>query len=422
MIYNFEISSGFATSLDNTDSLSSFRSIFLIPQTSSGENKIYFNGNSLGLPPKNSRKFVNKEFDVWEKNACDGHEKGKFPWIPYHEFVADSLSKLTGAKASEVVAMNSLTVNLHLMMVSFYRPTQQRYKILIEKGAFPSDRYAVISQLKFHGYNECDLIEVSPKTNQYNIDTDDFLKIIEQEGEQIALILLGGVQYYTGQVFDMPSIITKGHELGCTVGLDLAHAVGNIPLELNKWKADFAVWCSYKYLNGGPGTIGGAFIHEKHHNSDLVRFCGWWGHDKKDRFKMLPDFVPIRSVEGWQLSNPPIFQLAALRASLDIFEMVGINALRQKAIKLTSYLEFLLKSCSGESFSIITPEKIESRGCQLSLKFHDNAYKVFEYLYNSGVLCDYRHPNVIRVAPVPLYNTFSECYRFFKIIEKGLVL
>lgn len=419
---NFEVSSEFARSLDAVDQLEIFRGDFVLPKTEFHEDAIYFNGNSLGLPPKKARKFVNDELNEWETKASDSHEKGKHPWVHYHELVTESLSKLTGAKMHEIVSMNSLTVNLHLLMVSFYRPTKQRYKILVEKNAFPSDRYAVLSQLAFHGYDSSALIEVDPSSNECTIETGDFLKHIEQEGEQIALIILGGVQYYTGQLFDMPSIIKKGHEFGCFVGLDLAHAVGNVPLYLHDWQADFAVWCSYKYLNAGPGAIAGAFVHEKHHHGSLPRFHGWWGSDKKSRFKMPPDFIPIPSVEAWQVSNPPIFQLAALRASLDVFDRAGIENLRKKSIKLTAYLEFLLRHCSDGFFEIITPNQHEQRGCQLSLKFKNNAYTFFDYLKNNGVFCDYRYPNVIRIAPVPLYNSFFENYTFFQIMKKGLIL
>jgi len=415
-----EASLEFARYLDQEDDLNLFRQEFIFPLTTNGQEKFYFNGNSLGLQPKKARQFINNELDIWAEKACDGHIEGETPWVSYHETVTENLSTLTGAKVHEVVCMNSLTTNLHLLMVSFYRPQKKRYKIVIEKGAFPSDRYAVLSQLSLHGYDETGLIEVEPRPGSSTIHNEDFLKVIEEKGEEIALILLGSVQYYTGQVFDIPNIIKKGHEQGCIVGLDLAHAIGNVCLNLHDWNADFAVWCSYKYLNGGPGSIGGAFVHEKHIGSRLPKLHGWWGSDKVSRFKMLPGFVPIPSVESWQLSNPPIFQLATLRASLDIFKRAGMENLRKKSLKLISYMDFLLSQCPKDFFEVITPQEQEQRGSQMSLKFKNNAEDFFNYLQGKNVLCDYRYPNVIRIALVPLYNRFVDAFELYQIINEGI--
>jgi kynureninase len=423
---NFEASARYAEYLDKKDSISNLRKKFYLPKSNTLEREIiYFCGNSLGLQPKNSKEFVNNEFDAWASSGVDAHVKELNPWVSYHEIVAKSLSQLLGAKEEEVVAMNSLTTNLHLLMISFYRPNKKRFKIVIEKGAFPSDRYAVLSQLKFHGFDESSLIEIKPKENKNNISTEDFCSELEKNSDSIALVLLAGVQYYTGQLFDMPTIIRKSHEIGCTIGLDLAHAIGNVPLYLHSWKADFAVWCSYKYLNSGPGGIGGAFIHNKHLNSELPRLHGWWGSEKEHRFEMREKFVPIHnSVEAWQLSNPPIFQIAALNASLSIFNKYSIHVLREKSLQLTSYLYFLLISIRNkkEIFDIITPKDPLQRGCQISLKFKIKAKAIYNYLQINGVTCDYRYPNVIRIAPVPLYNTFTEVFEFYKLIIQGLIL
>jgi len=423
---NFEASAKYAEYLDKKDNLSNLRKEFYLPKsTTLKKDIIYFCGNSLGLQPKKSKEFVNNEFEAWASSGVDAHVKELNPWVSYHELVTKSLSQLLGAKEEEVVAMNSLTTNLHLLMVSFYRPNKKRFKIVIEKGAFPSDRYAVLSQLKFHGFDESSLIEIGPKENKNNISTEDFCNELEKNSDSIALVLLAGVQYYTGQLFDMPAIIKKSHELGCVIGLDLAHAIGNVPLYLHNWRADFAVWCSYKYLNSGPGGIGGAFVHKEHLGKDLPRFHGWWGSEKKCRFEMKEKFIPIHnSVEAWQLSNPPIFQIAALNASLSIFDKYSMHILREKSLQLTSYLYFLLVSIRNkkEIFDIITPKDPLQRGCQISLKFKIKAKAIFNYLQINGVTCDYRYPNVIRVAPVPLYNTFLEVFEFYKLIVQGLML
>jgi kynureninase len=423
---NFEATAKYAKFLDKEDSISDLRKEFYLPKSKkSGKDIIYFCGNSLGLQPKKSKEFVNDELEAWASKGVDAHVKGINPWVNYHEIVTKNLSKLLGAKKEEVVAMNSLTTNLHLLMVSFYRPNKRRFKIVIEKGAFPSDRYAVLSQLKFHGLDESSLIEVEPKIGESSINTQHFYDQLEKNAEHIALVLLSGVQYYTGQLFNIEGIIKKSHDLGLVIGLDLAHAIGNVPLRLHVWQADFAVWCSYKYLNSGPGGIGGAFIHNKHFNKDIPRFHGWWGSNKKARFEMKSDFIPIsNSVEAWQLSNPPIFQIAALNASLSLFNKSNIYILRKKSFKLTGYLYFLLSTIRNNKnfFDILTPKCPLQRGCQLSLDFKTKAKEMFNYLQMHGVSCDYRHPNVIRIAPVPMYNTFSEVFRFYQLIVQGLML
>ncbi len=349
--------------------------------------------------------------------------------MPYHEFVAGQMANIVGAKNSEVVAMNSLTVNLHLLMVSFYRPTRERYKIIIEADAFPSDQYAVKSQIAFHASSKFQdpsfksdwLIELKSHDGETILHTEDILKTIEENGNEIALIMLGGVNYYTGQKFDFEAITKAGHDAGAMVGFDLAHAAGNIELKLHDWNADFAAWCSYKYLNSGPGGIAGVFIHERHHeNADLPRFAGWWGHDKETRFLMDDEFVPIQTAEGWQLSNPPIFQLAALKASLDIFEEAGMQNLFEKSKKLTGYLEFLLNEIETDRIEIITPSNPKMRGCQLSIRVKNSDKTLFKTISEKGVIADWREPDVIRVAPVPLYNSFTDVYQFVQILKNCL--
>jgi len=428
-----------SAALDAADTLRSFRERFHMPKHN-GNEAIYFTGNSLGLQPKTVRSFIEQELKDWETLGVEGHVHAKNPWLPYHEVLTESLARLVGAKPIEVVAMNSLTTNLHLLMVSFYRPTAERYKIVIEKGAFPSDQYAVESQIKFHqasgklqfaeSLNDEDnklkfvghsLIELSPREGETTLRTEDILETIDREGDSIALILLGGVNYYTGQAFDMRAITEAGHKKGCIVGFDLAHAAGNIELKLHDWNVDFAAWCSYKYLNAGPGAIAGAFVHERHSkNFDLPRFAGWWGHDKETRFLMGPEFRPIAGAEGWQLSNPPIFQLAALRASLEIFDEVGMPALREKSEKLTAYLESLLKDIDDDRISVITPADPKDRGCQLSIRVRDADKNLFDTITERGVIADWREPDVIRVAPVPLYNSFEDVYRFARILSECL--
>jgi kynureninase len=419
---NFEASASFAAEMDANDNLKGSREKFYIPKQASGEDVLYFTGNSLGLQPKTVRALIEQELKDWETLGVEGHFQAKNPWMPYHEFVAEQMAAIVGARAVEVVAMNSLTVNLHLLMVSFYRPTRARHKIVIESGAFPSDQYAVQSQIKFHGFTpENSLIELAPREGETYLRTEDIEQTIAENGDAIALILLGGVNYYTGQAYDMRRITEIGHKIGAVVGFDLAHAAGNIELRLHDWNADFAAWCSYKYLNAGPGGIAGCFVHERHAESfDLPRFAGWWGHDKETRFLMESKFVPMRGAEGWQLSNPPIFQLAALKASLDIFEETGMRALTEKSRKLTGFLEFLLAEIKDERISVITPSNPESRGCQLSIRVKDSDKTLYKALSDKGVVADWREPDVIRVAPVPLYNTFTDVYKFAEILKSCL--
>jgi kynureninase len=415
---NYKDTANFASELDAKDDLRSYRNEFHIPLQKNGEEHIYMCGNSLGLQPKRTKEFLNQELEDWATFGVEGHFHAKNPWLPYHEFLAESYAKIVGAKNSEVVAMNTLTVNLHLMMVSFYRPTQKRHKIIIEGDAFPSDIYAVESQIKHHGFlPESSLIKLRPRDGESAIRTEDISAIMERDGDEIALIMLGGVNYYTGQVFDFEVITKLAHNKGINVGFDLAHAAGNIKLELHKWGVDFAVWCSYKYLNSGPGSVAGAFVHEKHHNTNLPRFAGWWGHNKEERFKMPDKFNPIASAEGWQLSNPPILSLAAIRASLSIFDEVGMDKLVLKSKKLTDYLVFLLNSIESDRIEIITPEE---RGCQLSIRVKNGNKELFDAITEKGVIADWREPDVIRVAPIPLYNSFQDVFNFYSILKEEL--
>jgi len=414
----FKNTFSFASNLDVNDKLKNYRSQFYIPLQKNGTEHIYLCGNSLGLQPKITRKYLDQELNDWASLGVEGHFHAKNPWLPYHEYLTESYSKIVGAKKTEVIAMNTLTVNLHLMMVTFYRPTSKRYKILIEADAFPSDIYAVESQINFHGYNvEDTLIKLKPRHGDSAIKTDDIEKLLNEQGEEIALIMLGGVNYYTGQVFDFKKITDLGHKKGIKVGFDLAHAAGNIKLELHSWKVDFAVWCSYKYLNSGPGSVAGAYIHSRHHHTNLLRFSGWWGHNKDDRFKMPDKFNPIKSAEGWQLSNPPILSLAAIRASLSIFDEVGMNALVLKSQKLTDYLIFLLDSIDTNRINVITPKK---RGCQISIRVNNGNKILFDAITKKGVIADWREPDVIRVAPVPLYNSFTDVFNFYTILKEEL--
>jgi len=408
----------FATQLDKEDQLSSYRNEFHIPRDKEGNELIYLCGNSLGLQPKRTKAYLDQELSDWARWGVEGHFHAKNPWMPYHEFLSEGYSKIVGAKKSEVVAMNSLTVNLHLMMVSFYRPHAKRHKIVIEADAFPSDIYAVNSQIIHHGYDPTNsLIKLKARAGETAIRAEDIAQIISEKGDEIALIMLGGVNYYTGQVFDFKTITSLAHQKGILIGFDLAHAAGNIKLELHKWDVDFAVWCSYKYLNSGPGSVAGAFVHEKHHKSNLPRFAGWWGHNKENRFKMPDDFEPIASAEGWQLSNPPILSLAAIRASLSIFDEVGMDRLIEKSKKLSDYLIFLLQNIETDKVNIITPKK---RGCQISIQVKNGNKKLFDNITKKGVIADWREPDVIRIAPVPLYNSFTDVYKFYKILEATL--
>ena len=405
----------FSLQLDENDELKHYRNEFSIPLQKNGEEHVYLCGNSLGLQAKRTKSFINQELEDWATFGVEGHFHAKNPWMPYHEFLTESYSKIVGSKQSEVVAMNTLTVNLHLMMVSFYRPTKDRYKIIIETDSFPSDIYAVESQIKHHGYSVNDsLIKLTPRDGESSIRTEDISEIIDREGNEIAVIMLGGVNYYTGQVFDFETITKLGQDKGIVVGFDLAHAAGNVNLELHKWNVDFAVWCSYKYLNSGPGSVAAAFVHEKHHNSDLPRFAGWWGHNKENRFKMPDEFNAIKSAEGWQLSNPPILSLAAIRASLSIFDEVGMEKLVVKSKKLTDYLLFLLNTIETNRIEIITPEE---RGCQISIRVKNGDKELFNKITEKGVIADWREPDVIRVAPVPLYNSFSDVFNFYNVLK-----
>ena len=410
-----------AQQLDGNDLLSHLRTRFHIPKYSSDKPYIYFSGNSLGLQPDTAEKYVKEELDAWKKIGAHGHLNAKRPWLTYHDFLTHYSAEIVGALDKEVVVMNSLTVNLHLLMVSFYRPKGKRKKILIEKHAFPSDRYAVQSQLKFHGNDPNDDLIVFEADKGEFIPMDTIMNYLEKYGEEIALVLLGGVNYYTGQAFDMAAITDKAQSSGCRVGFDLAHAAGNIILNLHDWGIDFAAWCGYKYLNGGPGAPSGVFIHEQHlGRTDYPRFEGWWGHEKTTRFDMPNEFMPLQTVEAWQLSNPPILSMAALLASLEIFHEAGMSQLRQKSEKLTSYLESLIISKLSGQIKIITLPSPQSRGCQLSLRLLQPVDEITKLLHDRGVISDWREPDVIRVAPVPLYNSFEDCYAFVQIL-KGIL-
>jgi kynureninase len=408
--------------LDLADPLRSFRERFYFPKQKDGEDVVYFTGNSLGLQPKRAKEYVDQELEDWATLAVEGHLHARHPWLPYHEFLTEQMARVIGAKPIETVVMNSLTVNLHLMMVSFFKPTDGRTKVVVEKGAFPSDRYAIESQIRCHGRDPgSELLEFTPRDGETTLRTEDIVETIERNGDSIAMVLLGGVNYYTGQAFDMKTICEAGHRVGAKVGFDLAHAAGNLELKLHDWDVDFAVWCSYKYLNAGPGAVGGAFVHERHAKAfDLCRLAGWWGHDKESRFKMGPDFVPIPGAEGWQISNPPILQMAALRASLEIFDEAGMPALRKKSEKLTGYLEYLLDQIEDDRISVITPSDPAQRGCQLSIRVKDSDRSLFESLVAKGVAADWREPDVIRVAPVPLYNSFSDVHTFVQLLKACL--
>ena len=416
----FENTRIFAETLDRQDELKSFRSEFFFPQHE-GKEVIYLTGNSLGLQPKSAMAALQTELNDWAKFGVEGHFQGTNPWFHYHKFFSESAANVVGALPSEVVVMNNLTVNLHLMMVSFYRPTKERYKIIMEAGAFPSDQYAMESQVKFHGYRYEDaVIEVSPRAGEYALRTEDILDVIENNRDSVALVMFSGVQYYTGQAFDIEAITKAAHAAGAIAGFDLAHAAGNLKLNLHDWQVDFAVWCSYKYLNSGPGGVSGVFVHEKHgENPDLPRFAGWWGHREDVRFKMQKGFIPEKGAAGWQLSNAPVLSMAVHKASLEIFDRAGMDRLVAKSKLLTGYLEFVLKDVSARndsiSLTVITPSE---RGCQLSVLAGSNARKLFDYLTQNGVVADWREPEVIRMAPVPLYNSFEDIYRLGEMILK----
>jgi kynureninase len=414
--------SEFAEEMDALDPLREYRDQFYFPKKPDGTDAIYLCGNSLGLQPKSAKAAIDEVLTDWRDLGVKGHFEAKRPFTTYHESLGEKMAKLVGARKKEVVIMNSLTVNLHLMMVSFYRPSQKRYKILIEKNAFPSDQYAVKSQIDFHGFNvEKALIEVEPRDGEVTLRTEDILSLIEAEGQEIALIMLGGVNYYTGQAFDMKRITSTGHKMGCTVGFDLAHGAGNIALELHHWKVDFAVWCTYKYMNSGPGGVAACFVHESHINrTDLPRFAGWWGHNKATRFLMDDTFVPIQSAEGWQMSNETVLSMAALRASLDIFDEVGMEQIVTKSRLITGYLEFLILGIESKDIDIITPSEPIERGAQLSIRVIHSNRSLFKAISDKGVIADWREPDVIRIAPAPLYNSFMDVFRFVEILKEVL--
>ncbi len=422
---NYQNTLTFAQSLDEQDELTSFRSKFFIPQHQ-GKDTVYFTGNSLGLQPKSTSAYIQQELDDWAALGVEGHFHAKNPWMPYHEMFAEPIAKIVGALPQEVVVMNQLTVNLHLLMVSFYRPTAKRYKIICEAKAFPSDQYALESQVKFRGFNYNDaVVEVAPRAGEHTIRTEDILATIEQHKETVALVIFGGVNYYTGQVFDMQTITVAAHAAGAYCGFDLAHAAGNIELHLHDWGVDFACWCSYKYLNSGPGGVSGVFIHEKHvANESLPRFAGWWGYKKDTRFKMERGFEPIPTAEGWQLSNAPVLSMAAHKASLDIFSEVGMHKLHQKRNRLSDYLLFIIDDINAKhatkKIEVITPRNAHEKGCQVSMLMLKDGRKIFDALMEQGVIADWREPNVIRVAPVPLYNSFEDIYRFGEIVSAVL--
>ncbi len=409
-----------ARALDAADPLAGFRDQFHIPLHGDAEQQ-YFCGNSLGLQPKAVRAALIAELDDWARLGVEGHFLGKHPWMPYHEFVRESLAACVGAQGSEVVAMNSLSVNLHLMMVSFYRPSVERHAILIEAGAFPSDRYAVESQVRFHGFDPArSLIEIEADEADGTISMQAIERVLAERGAEIALVLWPGVQYRTGQAFDLKEVTRLAHARGCVVGFDLAHAAGNLALNLHDSGADFAAWCSYKYLNSGPGAVAGCFVHERHARSDRPRFAGWWGHDQATRFKMGPEFVPTPGADGWQLSNPPILALAPLRVSLEIFQRAGVDKLRAKSEQLTAYLDRLIRERLGDTLHIVTPAQSERRGCQLSLRViggRERGRELFEHLGANGIIGDWREPDVIRISPTPLYNRFTDVLRFVQAVE-----
>jgi kynureninase len=421
----FENNKDFARQLDSQDKLNKYQDEFIFPQIN-GKNVIYFTGNSLGLQPKRTKAYVDEVMNDWANLAVEGHFYAGKPWWDDQERFANPLSKIVGALPAEITVMNTLTVNLHLMMVSFYKPTKTRYKIICEEKAFPSDQYMFQSQAHFHGYKPEDaIVEIKRREGEHNIRLEDVLAKIAEVGEELALVLIGGVNYYTGLVFDIKTITQAGHEMGAKVGWDLAHAAGNIKLELHDWNVDFAAWCSYKYMNSGPGNASGCFVHERHHkNKDLPRFAGWWGHNKERRFKMEPAFDPVQGADGWQISNLPILSLAPYLASVELFDEVGMEALIEKRDKITAYLEFILHEIDKEvkgSFEIITPANPAERASQLSVLLHGEGRELFDYLMRKGVIIDWREPNVIRLAPVPLYCSFEDMYEFGQILKEGIL-
>ncbi|TNJ44613.1 kynureninase [Tamlana fucoidanivorans] len=419
---NYKLGLDYALALDQNDTLRAYRNRFYIPKDKNGKDLIYMTGNSLGLQPKSTKILVQQELDDWANLGVEGHFEAKNPWLNYHEYLTDNMAQIVGAKPIEVVVMNTLTTNLHLMMVSFYQPTKSRYKILIESDAFPSDKYAVESQLRHHGFDDKEgLVLWKPRVNEELLHCDDLETILNEQGDEIALILIGAVNYYTGQFFDLKRITQLGHKHSCKVGFDCAHGAGNVTLNLHDSGADFAVWCTYKYLNSGPGSLAGCFVHERHaYKKDLNRFTGWWSHNKETRFKMRDAFDQLPGAEGWQLSNPPILSLAAIKASLDIFAEVDMEQLTKKSEKLTGYFEFLLKTLGEDTIKIITPSAPNERGCQLSIQVKNADKLLHNKLAKMGVVTDWREPDVIRCAPTPFYNSFEDVYKLVETLKSIL--
>ena len=421
MMMHFSANENFALQLDREDPLHDFREKFSLPLGKDDKPVVYFAGNSLGLMPKSARRIVDDELDNWAKFGVDAHHATRTPWYSYQEALREPTARLVGAKPVEVICMNSLTVNLHLMMATFYRPAKSRFKLLMEEPAFPSDTYAIKTQIIHHGLDPKDaLVLVRPRKGEFTIRTEDFIELIAKHADQLAVVIIGAVNFFSGQLFDIAEITAAAQNRGIVVGFDLAHAIGNVPLSLHQWNVDFAVWCSYKYLNSGPGAVAGAFVHERHAtNTKLPRLAGWFGNDPNTRFRLHlePEFMPVPSADGWQISNPPIFSMAPLRASLAIFdEAGGMEPLRAKSINLTGYLEFLIEQIGSRKFSLITPKDPNARGAQLSIQAHEHPKQLHEELMTAGVKCDFREPNVIRVAPTPLYNTFHEVWKFAQIL------
>jgi len=405
-----------ARRLDAADSIAAFREQFHIPRRPGGDEVIYFAGNSLGLQPKGVAEALRAELDDWARLGVEAHFQGTTPWYSYHETLRETGARLVGAQPGEVVAMNSLTVNLHLMMITFYRPTRDRFKIVMEDTAFPSDTYAIKSQIRHHGLDPREaLMVIKPRQGEHVLRTEDIVELLQREGERIAVVMMSGVNYFSGQVFDMEMITREGRSRGCIVGWDLAHAAGNVELRLHDWNADFAAWCNYKYLNSGPGAVAGCFVHERHgRNAELPRLAGWWGNDPATRFQMhqLDEFIPRTGADGWQISNPPILAMTPVRISYDLFDRATMASLRAKSVRLTGYLQYLLDQLAAKGFDVITPREPEARGCQLSILAHHRPRELLQALHAQGVVCDFREPNVIRLAPVPLYNTFLDVWRF----------
>ena len=421
-LMTYQNSLDFAKQLDQEDPISYLRNEFHIPKDKHGKEWLYFTGNSLGLQPKITSKYIDQELDDWANFGVEGHFEAKNPWLSYHELLTDKMAKIVGAKPIEVVVMNTLTTNLHLLMVSFYQPSKTKYKIIIESDAFPSDRYAVQSQLSFHGFDpEEALIEWKPKEGKELLELEDLKSILDSQGDEVALLLIGGVNYYTGQYLDIKKIAELGHAKKCMVGIDLAHGAGNIQPNLHDSSIDFAAWCTYKYLNSGPGSLSGLFVHEKHaQRKDLPRFAGWWNHNKETRFNMRQPFDVMEGAEGWQLSNPPILSMAAVKASLDIFEKVGMDTLVKKSKKLTGFFEYLVNEIASDTIKIITPTNPNERGCQLSLQVKNTDKNLHKKLTENNIITDWREPDVIRCAPVPMYTSFEDVYHMVTILESLL--